>query len=423
MTSTPTNLSEAAVPGEVLDVLRTLHGRRFKAYLVGGCVRDMLRGREPKDFDIATSARPEEVQGAFRKVIPTGIEHGTVTVLVKGRHVEVTTFRVESEYRDGRRPSRVEFHSEIAADLSRRDFTINAMAYNPVDGELVDPFGGRLDLTAGVIRCVGGPHARFSEDGLRPLRAVRFAAMLGFTVDPLTRSAISDTLDVFRKVAQERIREELSKLLTAPSPELGLALLRTTGLLEHTSPELWRCDDWQWSTAVDTTCRARNALEPRLAAIFAFVPVARARERLRVLTFPNGVVEKVAALLPHLDPSALPAGDDATLRRHLARVGREHIADVLSLIEARLEAQRLDKDGFIPLRARYEAVLATNPPLTSKELALKGDAIMKILAVRPSPIVGEATRFLVDQVLADPAANTPEALEQLLRKWASEKQS
>ncbi|HYX91760.1 MAG TPA: [cytidine(C)-cytidine(C)-adenosine (A)]-adding enzyme, partial [Myxococcaceae bacterium] len=199
-------LAAEQIPEPVLQVLRRLRERGFQAYVVGGAVREMVRGHPPiGDFDVATDARPEDVQRSFPKTIPTGIQHGTVTVLWQGHHVEVTTFRTEGAYLDARRPSSVEFRSDVREDLARRDFTINAMAYDPLDGTLVDPFGGQADLQAGIIRCVGNATERFAEDGLRPLRAVRFAAVLGFALDPATEAAIPCTLPSFRKVAMERV--------------------------------------------------------------------------------------------------------------------------------------------------------------------------------------------------------------------------
>lgn len=238
------NLHDADIPKPVLEVITRLRELGHATYLVGGCVRDMVREVHPKDFDVATSALPEEVQRAFRKVIPTGIQHGTVTVVTGGNHVEVTTFRSEGDYLDGRRPSSVSFERDIVKDLSRRDFTINAMAYNPLDRELVDPFGGQVDLPAKLIRCVGSALERFSEDGLRPLRAVRFAAVLGFTLDPATRDAIPATLAVFRKVALERVREELLKLLMSPAPRQGCTCSRT--------PACWRSSFQRWPTRTRT---------------------------------------------------------------------------------------------------------------------------------------------------------------------------
>ncbi|MFP2964239.1 CCA tRNA nucleotidyltransferase, partial [Myxococcus sp. 1LA] len=263
------NLHNADIPQPVLDVIARLRELGHAVYLVGGCVRDMVRQVHPKDFDVATSALPQEVQGAFHKVIPTGIQHGTVTVLQKGTHVEVTTFRSEGDYLDGRRPSSVAFERDIVKDLSRRDFTINAMAYNPLDRELVDPFGGQSDLQAQLIRCVGSAQERFSEDGLRPLRAVRFAAVLGYSLDSATRDAIPATLGVFRKVALERVREELVKLLLSPRAESGLHLLADTGLLDVFLPELARADAQAASSARAAVQAAPLEAEVRLAVLLA----------------------------------------------------------------------------------------------------------------------------------------------------------
>ena len=230
-------LRSESVPPAVLEVVRGLQQAGQRAFLVGGCVRDLLRGQAPKDFDVASSARPEVVQQIFRKVIPTGIEHGTVTVVLRGAHVEVTTFRAEADYLDGRRPSKVEFQEDIEADLGRRDFTMNAIAWDPIGGALVDPWGGQVDLQARLVRCVRNAFERFSEDGLRPLRAVRFATVLDFQIEPETEAAIGQTLDVFRKVAGERVQQEFVKVLRSPHAARGLALLHATGLLSCFLPE------------------------------------------------------------------------------------------------------------------------------------------------------------------------------------------
>src|ERR1700687_2647779 len=191
----PPILAGAEIPPSVRDVLSGLQQGGFEASLVGGCVRDLLLGKTPQDFDVATSARPEDVQRFFTKVIPTGILHGTVTVLIRDISVEVTTYRSEGQYLDGRRPSSVKFGTSLVEDLSRRDFTINAMAFDPVQQRFEDPFGGSSDLASLLIRCVGEPLERFSEDGLRPLRAVRFAAVLGFELEAATQRGISSRLE------------------------------------------------------------------------------------------------------------------------------------------------------------------------------------------------------------------------------------
>ncbi|MBI3183305.1 MAG: CCA tRNA nucleotidyltransferase [Myxococcales bacterium] len=455
MTALPPPFERATVPPPVLRVLARLHERGFSAYLVGGCVRDMVRGVPPKDFDVATSARPEDVRRSFSKVIPTGIEHGTVTVLSGGHPVEVTTFRTEGAYLDGRHPSSVEFLRDIRADLARRDFTINAMAFDPDSRELVDPFGGQADLTAKAVRCVGDPVARFSEDGLRPLRAVRFAAVLGFTLDRDTEGAIPGALPVFKKVAQERVREELIRLLCSERPRAGLELMRRTALLAAILPELLACEglsqDERYAEDVlghsfAATQASGAVLEVRLSALLHDVAKPRtavpkvgghdfpqhevlgaqlATEILRRLKFPTRVIEKVSLLVRHHRVELPPSAPDAALRRFVSRVGEANVELVLDLAEANRSAYGVEVEKEVAairsLRERVSGVLAARPPLAAKSLALDGHAIMRILGIGPSPMVGEATRFLLDLVLEDPQHNTPSLLEDALRNWAKSK--
>jgi tRNA nucleotidyltransferase (CCA-adding enzyme) len=403
----PPALVGARVPPGVLGVLESLQTAGHEAYLVGGCVRDLVSGRVPHDWDVATQAVPAEVQRLFPKVIPTGIAHGTVTVLAPGSQVEVTTYRVEAGYADGRRPDRVEFRRDLVEDLARRDFTINAMAFDPRAGELRDPFGGLEDLARRTVRCVGEAVARFGEDGLRPLRAVRFATVLEFALDQGTESAIPGALDVFRKVAQERVRDEFLKLLLAPGVERGLRLLATTGLLAAAFPEL--------DGAVSAGAGARVAAVParaevRLAALL--VAAEQPEAVLARLRLPVRTAEEVRALLAHPVPPNASGWTDAEVRRWAAGLGRERVADALALATAGGLA------SGEKVKARVEQVLATHPPLAVRELALGGRGVMEVLNVGPSPLVGEATRFLLEQVLEVPERNTEAALRQALRAWS-----
>ncbi len=236
----PNALRAARFPAPVREVLRTLDAAGHRSWLVGGAVRDVLlhRVRGASDLDVATPARPEQVTALFPKVIPTGIEHGTVTVVVRGERIEVTTFRGEGAYVDGRRPSRVTFLDDVEGDLARRDFTVNAMAWDPIGKEFRDPFGGRGDLRRRMLRAVGDPAERFGEDGLRPVRAARFSAQLRFSLERETAAAIPGALATVRKVAVERITDELSRLLVARDVRRGLELLLRSGLLEVILPEL-----------------------------------------------------------------------------------------------------------------------------------------------------------------------------------------
>ncbi|QSQ26537.1 CCA tRNA nucleotidyltransferase [Pyxidicoccus parkwayensis] len=413
------NLHNADIPKPVLDVIARLRELGHAVYLVGGCVRDMVRKVHPKDFDVATSALPEEVQRAFRKVIPTGIQHGTVTVVQAGMHVEVTTFRSEGDYLDGRRPSSVAFERDIVKDLSRRDFTINAMAYNPLDRELVDPFGGQTDLQAHVIRCVGSAQERFSEDGLRPLRAVRFAAVLGFTLESATRDAIPATLGVFRKVALERVREELVKTLMSPRATFGMELLADTGLLDVFLPEVARANAEAARLARTAAQGSPVIVEVRMAALLAdLVDRTRAREIGLRLKFPNKTADHVALLVEHAKLEEHVADADPALRRMLAKLGLALLPHLIDVARARISARAPDRVSELEaLFDRLEALADAKPPLSAKELALTGGDIMATLGVGPSPIVGEATRFLMDSVLDDPGLNTAETLKTRLQEW------
>lgn len=213
----------------------------FEAFLVGGAVRDLVLGKPATDWDVATNAKPEQVVNIFRKVIPTGIAHGTVTVLFMGESIEVTTYRIETDYSDGRHPNSVSYASKIEEDLSRRDFTMNAIAANLANGEIVDPFDGQGDISRKLIKTVGEPLERFSEDGLRPIRAIRFASQLDFIIEEKTFDSIPKTLSVTKNISIERFRDEFVKILKSRTPSKGLRLLEQTGILEHFIPELAAC--------------------------------------------------------------------------------------------------------------------------------------------------------------------------------------
>jgi len=430
------------VPPEVREVLRRLGEAGHRSWLVGGVVRDLLLARErhdPGEFDLATPATPDQVQRLFRKVIPTGIEHGTVTVIEGGARVEVTTFRGESEYLDGRRPSRVVFHGDLEADLARRDFTMNAMAWDPLARELRDPFGGQGDLSRRRIRAVGEARERFSEDGLRPLRAARFVSQLGFTLAPATRRAIPAALSVVAQVSRERVAEELSRLLVGAHAALGLRTMAGTGLLAVVLPRL----------GAMPAARIRHALavasEPfppcarkgpsgdrercrllRLAALLHVLAPEEALQSVVELRLPNRVATAVVALsgARHgLDEGPLPGldGGGAAVRRFLSAAGREHAPLILDLwaADARHQgprsARRVAEVGR--LRERVSAELRRHPPLALPDLALGGQDVMEILGTPVGKEVGEGLRHLLEVVLDAPSANTRTSLSGHLRDW------
>ena len=227
------------LPEKVKFIIDTITAAGFEAFAVGGCIRDSILGRNPADWDITTSAKPEQVKALFAKTFDTGIQHGTITVLLDKEGFEVTTYRIDGEYEDSRHPKEVVFTSNLIEDLKRRDFTINAMAYNETVG-LVDEFGGLEDIDRGVIRCVGDPGERFSEDALRIMRAIRFSAQLGYEIEENTKQAIVELADTLQNISAERIQVELVKLLCSPHPDY-LKIMYDTGVTKIVLPEFDRC--------------------------------------------------------------------------------------------------------------------------------------------------------------------------------------
>jgi tRNA nucleotidyltransferase (CCA-adding enzyme) len=428
----------------VLRVLGTLGRAGHRSWIVGGAVRDLLLRRvrhDPDEFDVATPATPEQVQALFPRVLPTGIEHGTVTVLEGGKRVEVTTFRSEGAYEDGRRPSSVRFLGDLHEDLARRDFTVNALAWDPLAREFRDPFGGVADLRRKVIRAVGVASERFAEDGLRPLRAVRFASQLGFRLDRRTREAIPAAAPVVGQVSRERVAEELSRLLSGRHAGHALELLEGTGLLQVVLPHLGERPAGGVRHAVRV---ARDVVGDgpadvadaggaervrllRLAGLLHDLPAEVAMRSVVELRLPNrlavGVAARVAAggcLTGRPPPD--PAGGTA-VRRWLADVGLEVARDLLDLwaADARHQgaATRARLAAVARLRSRVRRELSGRPPLTVGELALDGRAVMRLTGIPGGPAVGEALRHLLDRVVEDPSANRPDRLEFELRAWAA----
>jgi len=423
--------ARATIPSPLVDVLRRLGEAGHRSWIVGGAVRDVLLHlpREAADFDVATPATPEQVGALFRKVIPTGVEHGTVTVLSGGLAIEVTTFRGEGRYVDGRRPESVTFHTDLEADLGRRDFTMNALAWDPIGGEFRDPFGGRKDLARRIVRAVGNARERFAEDGLRPMRAVRFAAQLGYDLAPATRRALRGALPVVAKVAIERISEELGQLVVGRDAPRALGIMRATGLLGAVLPAVAELPPPVQVHAVRVLAEAPRELALRLAALLHPLGASRAERILQDLRQPRRVSDEVAALLREhactlsARGAVLPQAPP-DVRRLLSRAGPSRADALLALAEAEARAApaRARSGALSDVRALRRALAAVRrdaPPLVAQDLALDGRGVMTVLGAGPGPHVGEALRHLLDRVLEDPALNVRPALEDELRRWWS----
>ena len=452
----------ANIPQEVLDVCQRLRAAGHQAFIVGGSIRDLLIGRPPGDFDVATSAHPEETLRVFgnRFAVPTGLAHGTVTVRVgpagAERHVEVTTFRGEGAYLDGRHPSTVTFSATLDEDLARRDFTMNAIACDPATGTIVDPYGGRADIARKLVRTVGEPGLRFTEDGLRPMRAVRQAAQLGFTIEGATEAAIPATLASFRKVSVERIRDELRKLLLAPVPSVGIEAMRRTGLLAEVLPELLptigcRQNRFHKHDVYAHTLATLDAAVPdflvRMAALlhdlgkpgtqapradapgeFSFFRHEQIGSemadavctRLRLATSER---ETICRLVSGHMFFYTPDWTDGTVRRFVKRVGPDLVPLLFALREADIASRGQGEDREAEtreLRGRIAEVAAADAALRVRDLDIDGTDVMRILAIPPGPRVGEVLEALLERVLDDPKLNERETLAGLVREMAAE---
>ena len=429
----------ASVPPDVIDLCERLRSRGKRAWIVGGCVRDLLLGRVAADWDVATDARPKELLSIFPRAIPTGIEHGTVTVVQRGQHYEVTTLRGEGTYSDGRRPDWVEFVDDITADLARRDFTVNAMAIDPVDAQLIDPFDGRGDLGRGVLRAVGDPHERFAEDGLRVLRAARFVATLELELDPDTRAAIRPTLDTFRKVAMERVRDEWVKAMKARAPSRAFEVMRETGILEVTCPELlegvgleqnqyhaydvWRTAWSAWTRASATPCSASRR------SCTTWASPGRAPGPTRPRTTRSTITTGSAPRSP--SPSPRACASRTTSARASSSLVRHHLfhydGRVVRHGRAPLDPARRPRSRRGSLRAQRGRRARQGPrlragsrgaggaqgarraghragaALSTRDLKVNGHDLIRELGLRPGPIIGQVLDALLEVVTSDPA--------------------
>lgn len=433
------------VPAQVVKVVEVLKDLGHTAYIAGGAVRDMVMGRpSPEDWDVATSAQPEEVMGAFNRVIPTGAAHGTVTVREDGMSIEVTTYRIDGPYQDGRHPEYVRFVRGIEEDLARRDFTINAMALDPATGELVDPFGGRDDAAQGLIRCVGDSADRFAEDKLRMVRAARFAAKLGFGADPDLVAAARELAPEIQQVSVERVTDELTKMMKALTPSLGLALLEEMGLAPFVLPELCASVPRQRRASLYTLCD-ELAAEPweRFALLFAPMGPAGARRALTRMRASRRAGAGVAAIIR--GAQALVAAFDSadclgssvagsfdggradtgrtdpgcatvtaySLRLVASQVGADNLAPAVRVACAVRGCSGKDREALVELA---QAALAARPALRIRDLDIDGHDVMRFTGIRPGPAVRRVLSELLGEVLRDPAANAKPRLLELARE-------
>ena len=443
-----------SIPPEVALVAKNLVGAGFEVYLVGGCVRDILLKRDPKDWDVATNATPTEVQ----KIFPESVYEntfGTVGVKTESEDpklkvIEVTTYRIEGAYRDKRHPDEVKFAKKIEDDLSRRDFTVNALAMG-MDGAIVDPYGGEKDLKKGIIRTVGDPGARFNEDALRLMRAVRFTVELDFELEKATRAAVASHARELEAIAKERVRDELSKIIMTPNAARGVILLEELGLLRHILPEVREGIDVGQNLhhiytvfehnvrALDYSAKQGYSLAVRMASLLHDVGkprvkagngktstfyqheyvgarmVAKALDRLR---YSKEFIEEVTHLVRyHMFYYNVGDVSERGVRRFLARVGPETVPDLLKVREADRIGSGVPK--AVPYKTRHLMFMiekVKNDPISPKMLKVNGEDVMGLLKVEPGPRIGWVLSSLLEEVLDEPEKNNQEYLEKRVKE-------
>ena len=460
-------MNKIKIPDELKKMNEIFSQNGFEAYLVGGAVRDMLLGKKADDWDVTTNAKPEEVMKIFRRVIPTGIDHGTVTVHFLGQEIEVTTFRTESDYSDGRHPDKVEYAGHIEEDLSRRDFTMNAIAASLEDGHIVDPYGGVEDLKKGIIRTVGIPHERFMEDGLRPVRALRFASKLQFSIEKDTYSEIFEE-NVQKKIASisvERFRDELMKMMASPKPSVGLKMMEETGVLKIFMDELSVCrgciqkDDrgYHIFDVMDHNIYACDGApkEKPLLRLAAFLhdcgkPASKvertveghkinnfynhekysveiARSLMTKLKFSNAEIDYVCHLIENHMFHYESSWSDAAVRRFIVRVGLDSFDDLIDLRIADMYGKynadvRLHNSAgcanLVELTDRVKALAAQSCALSLKDLKVNGKDLIAE-GIPAGKKLGKILNELFQTVLDDPEMNDREKLLKLAKNLAN----
>ncbi|MGL4731655.1 MAG: CCA tRNA nucleotidyltransferase [Clostridium sp.] len=444
------------VPEDVKFIIDNLYKNGYEGFLVGGCVRDSILNKTPNDYDITTSAKPEITKKIFEnlncKVIETGIKHGTVTVVLNKKSYEITTYRIEGEYLDNRRPSEVFFTDKLEEDLKRRDFTINAMAYNEYVG-LLDFFGGKEDLKNKIIKAIGNAKDRFNEDGLRMLRAVRFSTQLEFSIDINTLKAIKNKNNLIKNISMERINEEFKKILLSNVPSTGIRQLVDLGLINYIIPEIVdmvgfeQKNKYHDKDVFNHTMKVLDGvscnLQLRLAALFHDIAKPRTfsldekgghfyfhevegmklcENILKRLKFDNKTIEVVKLLVKN-HMRVLKGNNKYKIRKYIGEVGYETLDLIFDLMIAdRLASHKeyRNYDDVLKMKKSCMEVLEEKEPLTTKELNFTGKDIIE-MGISKGKEVGEVLNYLLDLVLQNPKINTKETLRRYALKYIHEK--
>lgn len=420
------------IPDKVKFIIDTFYENNYEAFMVGGCIRDSLLSKEPKDYDIATSALPNITESLFEKTIPTGIKHGTITVLLDKEPFEVTTYRVEGEYKDNRRPDNISFVTNIKDDLSRRDFTINAFAYNTKEG-LKDYFNGLQDLENRIIRTVGDSNKRFNEDALRMMRAIRFASQLDFNIEKSTLAAIKQNKNLLKNISAERIRDELCKLLLSDNPRKGINLLKDCGVLDIIIPELKSLiefDENLFNHTLDVVENTQNNLILRLSALFHNIGKPNqhncediTKKILTRLRFDNKTIKTVYNIIKEYN-NVLDSVTDIKIKKLINRTSKEKIYLLLEFKKAHilsLKNSDIDLHKLSDIKSKIDYILNSNIPLNVKDLKLDGKVLSDKLNLKPGKVIGETLNYLLELVLNNSNLNDEKILLEKAKNFIENK--
>ncbi|NLC66666.1 MAG: HD domain-containing protein [Clostridium sp.] len=442
------------LPNDVLYIINKIESAGHEVFVVGGAIRDILIGKYPNDYDLTTSAKPQEIIDLFEKSILTGVKHGTVTIPIEGSNYDITTYRVESAYVNKRAPENVTFTKDIYEDLLRRDFTINSIAYNP-NKRLVDPFNGLEDLNKRTIKTVGNPNERFDEDALRMLRAIRFATTLNYNLDPKTSLSIVENAENLKYISKERIRNEINTILISDYPKRGLKMISNLGLLKYIFPSLIPLiafnqfnryhDENVFDHSLEVVANTPKHLHTRLAALFhdsgkpdTFTVDKNGAghfyghemrsseitiESLKHLKYDNKTISNVYTLVKNHMVS-VDIKKENKIKKLIKEVGEDNLDSLISLKRADISAKRSDiglQNKDIDLfKDKIYNILNSNEPLSIKDLAINGNDIMS-LGIKEGIEIGKILAYLLEKVLDNPSLNTKEKLIDLTLRHRKEK--
>ena len=438
------------IPSEIKSFCKVFNDSGFRCYLVGGAVRNFIRNIKPSDYDFATDALPEEVSALFKSVIPTGIDHGTVTVLYKSLSLEVTTFRVDGLYTNSRHPDSITYSTSINADLARRDFTINAMALDPLTDELLDPQNGMKDLNGRIIRAIGNPGERFAEDGLRVLRACRFASQLQFEIEDKTLEGMRREAARLKMISAERIRDEIIKILLSGKPSTAFLIMKDTGILQHIMPELlegvgieqremhsfdvfhhsvYSADFAEKDLIIRLSALLHDIGKPRCLEIRDNIPTFynhdavsadMAEKILLRLKFPKNIIFLAVHLIKNHMFNYSESWSDSAIRRLISKVGVENISLLLKLRyadRAGMAGKYINCPSDSSFITRINKIIETETAFSIKNLEINGNILNQEAGIPRGPHMGRVLDFLLDSVLEDPANNKREKLIEIARNF------